>query len=107
MMCDAEDSFDDVLANIEIPPPQSSKVLLLEKNIAGVPVQTLPSNKQATSSNTTIKPSVNKANCILVNPKQRGNPLLKAISNISWEYDDSLVPDYVVGEYLTVVFISK
>lgn len=97
-MCEAEDSFDDVLANIEIPPapPQSSKVLLLEKKISNPVVAGVPA--QASSSNTTIKPSVNKANCILVNPKQRGNPLLKAISNISWEYDDSIVPDYVVGE---------
>ena len=33
---------------------------------------------------------------ILVSNKQRGNPVLKNISNVPWEYTD-IVPDYVMG----------
>lgn len=48
---------------------------------------------------------INKNNCILVHPKQRGNPILKSITNIPWEFDE-IVPDYVVGAKSCVLFLS-
>lgn len=37
---------------------------------------------------------------------QEGNPLLKHIRNVRWQFDNSLVPDYMVGREAAVLFIS-
>ncbi|KAI8865739.1 DNA repair protein rad10, partial [Ramicandelaber brevisporus] len=42
---------------------------------------------------------------IVVNSNQRGNPLLKSITGIPWEYGD-IVPDYQVGNTSCVLFLS-
>lgn len=63
-----------------------------------------PTSDVATSTTTVRK--VNRNNCILVHPKQRGNPLLKSITNIPWEFDEAIVPDYVVGATTCVLFLS-
>jgi DNA excision repair protein ERCC-1 len=49
--------------------------------------------------------AVAKSNCVLVNPKQRGNPLLKTITAVPWEYDD-IIPDYVVGLKACILYLS-
>lgn len=36
---------------------------------------------------------------------QKGNPLLKFITNVSWEYSD-IVPDYVMGKTTCALFLS-
>jgi Binding domain of DNA repair protein Ercc1 (rad10/Swi10) len=41
---------------------------------------------------------------VLVNAKQRGNPVLQAIKNVGWEYGD-IVPDYQVGVTACVLFL--
>ncbi|KAF8564061.1 hypothetical protein P879_08324 [Paragonimus westermani] len=46
-----------------------------------------------------------RSNAILVNQRQRGNPLLKHIHNVAWEYAD-IEPDYVVGRNNCVYFLS-
>jgi len=48
---------------------------------------------------------------ILVNKKQKGNPVLKCIHNVPWEYD-SIIPDYELGRcacalYLTVKYHNR
>ncbi|XP_014262184.1 DNA excision repair protein ERCC-1 isoform X2 [Cimex lectularius] len=43
---------------------------------------------------------------VLVNPKQRGNPLLKCISNVPWEYEEGIIPDYVMGRTTCALFLS-
>lgn len=47
----------------------------------------------------------NKTHCLLVNPKQRGNPLLKSVRNVPWEFDD-IVPDYQMGQTTCALFLS-
>ncbi|KAF5273503.1 hypothetical protein FQA39_LY07520 [Lamprigera yunnana] len=42
---------------------------------------------------------------ILVNPKQRGNPILKSIRNVPWEFDE-IVPDYQMGRTTCALFLS-
>lgn len=42
---------------------------------------------------------------LLVNPKQRGNPLLKSVTNVPWEFDD-IVPDYQMGATTCALFLS-
>lgn len=44
-------------------------------------------------------------NVILVSEKQRGNPLLKYIRNVQWEFTKEIVPDYVMG-FTCVIFLS-
>ncbi|XP_068111715.1 DNA excision repair protein ERCC-1 [Hyperolius riggenbachi] len=51
-----------------------------------------------------LKP-VGGRNCIVVSTRQRGNPLLKHVRNIPWEFGD-IMPDYVLGETCCAFFLS-
>lgn len=42
---------------------------------------------------------------IVVNARQRGNPVLKAIQGVGWEYGD-IIPDYQVGANTCVLYLS-
>ncbi|XP_075698398.1 DNA excision repair protein ERCC-1 isoform X2 [Rhinoderma darwinii] len=42
---------------------------------------------------------------IVVSPRQRGNPLLKHVRNIPWEFGE-IVPDYLLGETCCALFLS-
>ncbi|XP_031844756.1 DNA excision repair protein Ercc1 [Nomia melanderi] len=44
-------------------------------------------------------------NTLLVNTKQKGNPLLKFITNVPWEFSE-IVPDYVMGKTTCALFLS-
>lgn len=57
------------------------------------------------SSKIIRKSDVKVSNAILVSPKQRGNPLLKSICNVPWEYDE-IIPDYVMGRTTCALFLS-
>jgi len=46
-----------------------------------------------------------RTNRILVNPCQKGNPVLLNIRNIAWEYSN-IVPDFQVGETSCVLYLS-
>nr|CAG4641976.1 EOG090X0BTB [Eurycercus lamellatus] len=46
-----------------------------------------------------------KSGSIMVNQRQRGNPLLKSIRNVPWEYGE-IVPDYVMGHTCCALFLS-
>ena len=43
---------------------------------------------------------------IQVNTKQRGNPILKSIRNVPWEFCEGIVPDYIVGQRACAMFLS-
>ncbi|CAG0903014.1 unnamed protein product [Darwinula stevensoni] len=45
------------------------------------------------------------ASAVVVNNRQRGNPLLKFIRSVPWEYGD-VVPDYVMGTTSCALFLS-
>ncbi|XP_038069536.1 mating-type switching protein swi10-like [Patiria miniata] len=45
------------------------------------------------------------ANTIVVNTRQKGNPILKHIRNIPWEFGD-IVPDYVMGRTACALYLS-
>ncbi|XP_077862546.1 DNA excision repair protein ERCC-1-like [Saccoglossus kowalevskii] len=55
------------------------------------------------STTTTVKSS--SSNSIIVNTKQKGNPILKHIRNVSWEYGD-IVADYVMGKTTCALYLS-
>jgi len=46
-----------------------------------------------------------KAGSIMVNQRQRGNPLLKHVRNVPWEFGE-IVPDYVMGHTCCALFLS-
>lgn len=43
---------------------------------------------------------------VRVNKKQRGNPVLGFIRNVSWQFDDSVLADYQVGRTTGLVYLS-
>ncbi|XP_064640077.1 DNA excision repair protein ERCC-1-like isoform X2 [Lineus longissimus] len=44
-------------------------------------------------------------NSIMINPRQKGNPIIKFIRNQPWQYGDC-VPDYVLGRSTCALFLS-
>ncbi|XP_074423406.1 DNA excision repair protein ERCC-1 isoform X4 [Larus michahellis] len=51
-----------------------------------------------------LKPGA-KSSGIVVSPRQRGNPVLKFVRNVPWEFGD-IVPDYVLGQSTCALFLS-
>lgn len=101
--CDARaDISDSILANISIPSAPQTQLLTTVDSSSS---QNINSNISATLP-TINKVNVSKTNYVLVNPKQRGNPILKSISNVPWEFDDSIIPDYVVGATAGILYLS-
>ncbi|KAF0292359.1 DNA excision repair protein ERCC-1 [Amphibalanus amphitrite] len=49
--------------------------------------------------------SIGSGYSILVNHRQRGNPVLKAICSVPWEFSD-IQPDYVLGAKTCALFLS-
>ncbi|KAJ0178930.1 hypothetical protein K1T71_005705 [Dendrolimus kikuchii] len=89
-----EDGFDDLLAEISEPTsPKQLKVDEIE--------EARPGNSQEPLS----KPASSRTHCVLVNQKQRGNPVLKYVTSVPWEYED-IVPDYEVGKTICLLFLS-
>ena len=43
---------------------------------------------------------------ITVSSRQRGNPILKSIRLVPWEFSDSIVPDYVIGPKSAALYLS-
>ncbi|XP_029430773.1 DNA excision repair protein ERCC-1 isoform X2 [Rhinatrema bivittatum] len=70
------------------------------------PVQlgTVQSAEAGGAGTVTGKPA-GKSNCILVSPRQRGNPILKFVRNVPWEFDE-ITPDYVMGQTTCALFLS-
>ncbi|XP_075896416.1 DNA excision repair protein ERCC-1 isoform X2 [Nelusetta ayraudi] len=49
--------------------------------------------------------SVGSGSSIIVSPRQRGNPILKFVRSVPWEFAD-VVPDYVLGQTTCALFLS-
>ncbi|XP_026322499.1 DNA excision repair protein ERCC-1, partial [Hyposmocoma kahamanoa] len=88
-----DDGLDDLLAQID--EPSISKT---NQN----PISEEPGTSQEVGGS---KPSSSKTHCVLVNQKQRGNPLLKFITSVAWEYED-IIPDYEIGKTIGILFLS-
>lgn len=102
-----DDSFDDVLATLEIPqsvePTISSDQPTTSSEISKSSISS-EAGKSSSIATPIEKPKY--SNSIKVHPNQRGNPILKSIINIPWEFDSSIVPDYIVGRSACVLFLS-
>ncbi|XP_004302450.1 PREDICTED: DNA excision repair protein ERCC-1 [Fragaria vesca subsp. vesca] len=64
-----------------------------------VPSSSAPTNAVASSS------SAQRRNAILVSNRQKGNPLLKHIRNVRWEFAD-IVCDYLLGQSSCALYLS-
>ncbi|CAL8135499.1 unnamed protein product [Orchesella dallaii] len=102
-----EDELDMVLASVPIPGCSTSTATASSsaENVAG----TSESTPSTSTSSEVPGPSVGKGSAsgtsILVNPRQRGNPVLKHIRNVPWEYAE-IVPDYVMGATTCALYLS-
>nr|XP_054762414.1 DNA excision repair protein ERCC-1-like [Lytechinus pictus] len=65
--------------------------------------QSTDSSIPGTSAGASSKAS--SGNSVIVNPRQRGNPILKHIRNVPWEFGD-IVPDYVMGRTTCAFYLS-
>lgn len=45
-----------------------------------------------------------KSSSIIVSPRQRGNPVLKFVRNVPWEFGE-VIPDYVLGQSTCALFL--
>lgn len=99
------DSFDEALLDLDI--PSESKIPRLSETtvVKEQPIASSTSTETSTRSSPTKKIVSTASHAILVNPKQRGNPLLKSITNVTWEFED-VVPDYIVGRTACILFLS-
>ncbi|XP_068559178.1 DNA excision repair protein ERCC-1 [Cebidichthys violaceus] len=48
---------------------------------------------------------VGSGSSIIVSPRQRGNPILKFVRSVPWEFGD-VAPDYVLGQTTCALFLS-
>ncbi|XP_065511299.1 DNA excision repair protein ERCC-1 isoform X2 [Caloenas nicobarica] len=71
---------------------------------AGSPVLLNPEGPGDPAPLPALKPGA-KSSSIVVSPRQRGNPVLKFIRNVPWEFGD-VVPDYVLGQSSCALFLS-
>ncbi|CAD7089906.1 unnamed protein product [Hermetia illucens] len=97
---ECDDSFDTELANIEFPPdvpkiPKISPAKPAQSKVADPTPEVVAAAKQTPAN----------PHCILVNPKQRGNPILKSIHNAPIEFRE-IVPDYIVGRTTCILYLS-
>lgn len=86
-------SFADAFSNLKKSEFYQSPETLLKDKISSGPLSKV------------VRPSTSKSNPILVSPRQRGNPLLKAICNVPWEYEE-IIPDYIMGKTTCALFLS-
>lgn len=82
----ADDSFDDILATIDVPTNSTTSQSVGTKKarfsfesddsiLANVSLPEATTSTQSTTKPANAPPiSAGKTNCVLVNPKQRGNP---------------------------------
>ncbi|MBN3298271.1 ERCC1 protein, partial [Amia calva] len=79
--------------------PQTETLAVEEQETEG---ELLDKKSKENGASTVPKPS---GISIVVSPRQRGNPVLKFVRNIPWEFGD-VVPDYVLGQTTCALFLS-
>ncbi|XP_021772996.1 DNA excision repair protein ERCC-1-like [Chenopodium quinoa] len=87
------------------PPPSTfnSQSLSSSNASSSASASALPSSSGQTGvSNNNI---VQKSNAIIVSHRQKGNPLLKHIRNVRWNFAE-VIPDYVLGQNSCCLYLS-
>lgn len=103
-------SDNSLLANISIPELRINAITGSATTTSSTTTVTpASSSSSSTSAQSRIPPAtrnINRNNCVLVHSKQRGNPILKSIINVPWEFEDGIYADYVVGATAGILFLS-
>jgi DNA excision repair protein ERCC-1 len=63
-------------------------------------------NQSSSSKNKRMKVVVPISSSVIVNRCQKGNPVLRYITNVPWTFQDKILPDYIMGEGACGLFIS-
>ncbi|KAJ6663871.1 hypothetical protein lerEdw1_009952 [Lerista edwardsae] len=92
----AASSLASARAVSETPSPQA------EEQLGGAQQGTV--EDRGSFPNSAPKPGA-KHISIIVSPRQRGNPILKFVCNVPWEFGE-IVPDYVLGQSTCALFLS-
>ena len=98
---------DDVTAG-----PSSSKadVFVVRVPLQSDVQQSQPSQQEIPSASTSQEsPTKNQAideRTIMVNEKQKGNPLIGHLKGLKVVYDDAIEADYIIGRGACVIFLS-
>lgn len=87
-MDDLDDSMNDILASMEIPEDVQPSTSKNNDNL-----------KESSENKIQNEVKLITSAKIQVHSNQKGNPLLKSITNVAWEFNDKIVPDYVVGKH--------
>ena len=56
------------------------------------------------TDNSSAKPKITGS--ISVSSRQRGNPILKSIRLVPWEFSDNIIPDYVINSKSAALYLS-
>lgn len=105
---DYEDSFDLALATMDLPLAAKvpRKSLDTSDNTSSLKITNKPQEVNIDNPAVPTKSKTANPHCILVHPKQRGNPILKSIQNVPLEFRDDIIPDYVVGRTTCILYLS-
>lgn len=98
-----DESFDDMLATMEMPEDP------VKSTVSNLPAPSTSTTSASTEASVSKPIEIEKSkysNAIQVHSKQRGNPILKSITNIPWEFNSDIIADYVVGKSACVLFLS-
>ena len=65
-------------------------------------------DSQATTNNSlSLENNKNRiSGSIRVSSRQKGNPVLKHIRKVPWEFEDGLVADYILGSSCVALYLS-
>lgn len=125
----ARKKFDVPLDEDEVPPPGAKPLFKSTRNLptvetsaqdtpqtyaeyavsqpAGGAAATCPTGSETLAGETpnqALKAGA-KSTSIIVSPRQRGNPVLKFVRNVPWEFGE-VIPDYVLGQSTCALFLS-
>lgn len=107
-----EDSFELAMATMDLPPaakiPRKSSETIKATTPLSSSTTALTKTEEDSAKKLGVvsKNTVANPHCILVHPKQRGNPILKSIQNVPLEFRDDILPDYVVGRTTCILYLS-
>ncbi|XP_034294177.1 LOW QUALITY PROTEIN: DNA excision repair protein ERCC-1 [Pantherophis guttatus] len=90
-------------------PTASARSMSEETPLQNQDKGTVPPKSTAEDKGSPLNPTAPKVgakhNAIIVSPRQRGNPILKFVRNVPWEFGE-VVPDYLLGQSSCALFLS-
>ncbi|KAK9691866.1 hypothetical protein RND81_09G225300 [Saponaria officinalis] len=104
-------TFSQAFASIKnsefyTPPPSTSTASSSSSNsVANLPFSSNSSVPSSSRQNVGSTSTVQKSNAIFVSHRQKGNPLLKHIRNVRWNFAE-VIPDYVLGQNSCALYLS-